>query len=140
MGAGVAKQAAMLYPNLAGWYGEYCREMAKTGKTGLKLFKEGRLIMFPVKPLNKACPYVSWKYTADVTLIEVSLGQLSRFDDPVALPLVGCGNGKLSPGEVLPLIWKYLFADNFVLVLREAEIAARARRGAGARSLRPRVL
>ena len=112
MGRGVAKQASELYPGLAKWYGSKCRSfMIHT-----PCLRYDRLILFPVKPLNVLAPYLSWQGKANLSLIEKSTKDLAEFPDKeIALPLVGCGNGRLSESDVLPILNMYL-DDRFVLV------------------------
>ncbi len=117
MGRGVALQAAKKYPKLPLWYGLEC-SFAKA-MTPVMLYPDAPLIMFPVKPLNEKEPWLSWRSNADLGLIERSAVQLKAFDKldrPIALPMVGCGNGKLTPQDVRPILDKYLSDEKFLLV------------------------
>ncbi len=127
MGRGLAAQAAKRFSALPRWYGEYCRTFGEG--TPIVIYPEGRLILFPVKPLNKESPWLSWKASADLKLIERSAEQLARvvIEDPVAVSLVGCGNGGLDMSDVRPILDRHLSAKKFVLVL-PAEAAERRRR------------
>lgn len=121
MGAGLAKQAEKLYPGLAWSYGQSCREWAREGGIhGIWTSTAfSRLALFPVKPLNIEKPHLSWKQNASLELIDQSAWKLSRmFGDnhQVAVPLVGCGNGKLDEKDVLPILRKHLTSDRFILV------------------------
>ena len=120
MGRGVAKQAAEKYPILPSWYGWRCEAMADTKLT--RLYRYQNLLLFPVKPLFKTSPQLSWQRRADLTLVEESTKQLANFfvgtgTNHVALPLVGCGNGGLPPLKVLPILQRYLKGDRFLLIL-----------------------
>lgn len=124
MGRGVAKQAAKKYPGLTKWYGKRCQEMAKLNSNGPCLQFYQDLILFPVKPLMLTVPHLSWQQKADLGLVRNSIIQLAewhRLPGPshnrVVLPLVGCGNGGLSPYDVLPIMFEYLANDDFTLVL-----------------------
>lgn len=113
MGRGIAQQAARYFPSLPNIYGEHCRIH------GEKLYyissMGAQLICFPTKPLADI-PWLSWRGPATLEQIEISLKQLAEETEPVAIPLVGCGNGGLDPSKVVPLIEKYLTAPNFTLV------------------------
>ncbi len=118
MGRGVAKQAAERYPMLPSWYGWRCEAMADTELTRLYRYRD--LVLFPVKPLDRLLPHLSWKQTASLELVERSTKQLKVFftgADTVALPLVGCGNGGLNPRDVLPILKEHLQNDRFLLIL-----------------------
>ena|SRR3989304_4501311 len=112
MGRGVAKQASGLYPSLSGWYGKQCQFF----RQDTPCLRYDRLILFPVKTLNQLYPHLSWQRRASLFLIERSTKDLAQFPDKeIALPLVGCGNGRLAESDVLPILHKYL-DDRFVLV------------------------
>ena len=126
MGAGAARDAASLYPNLAQWYGRICQQLEED--TGVVAYEEGRLLLFPTKPLDQRQPSMSWNQNSDLELIKRSCRELpdvvarlkqekKYFIHKVGLPLVGCGNGNLSPKIVRPLLHK-LLDDNFVLLER----------------------
>jgi hypothetical protein len=70
MGAGVAKQAADLYPAASQFYGRWC--YAHGAETPVVPWEPGKLIFFPVKPLSPAQPYLSWKNRAELWLVEWS--------------------------------------------------------------------
>jgi hypothetical protein len=124
MGKGLAKDAADRYPELPKLYGEWCR----SGKHDeLYWYEKAPLILFPVKPLNRSWPEMSWRGRASLDLIRASCGRLAREARsgpfgarPVALPLVGCGAGALEAAEVRPILDVFFGGDgNFVLVLAE---------------------
>lgn len=125
MGAGIAAQAAELFSDLPEWYGTRCRKYKSD--TATCLYKPAQFILFPTKPLNVATPWLSWKQNSDLSLIKRSAIQLQKLSEimqeqklvfgEIALPLVGCQNGKLSRKDVVPILKAYL-DDNFVLVER----------------------
>ena len=117
MGAGLAKQAATRYPKLDKWYGMICSACQHITPVCLADVPDAPLIMFPVKPLNREAPNLSWKSGANVDLIYKSTKQLASFRliRRIALPMVGCGNGGLDPELVRPILAANL-DDRFTLV------------------------
>ncbi len=118
MGRGVAKQAAAKFPDLAMWFGQVCKDMASADIVKINRYSD--LLMFPVKPLFKTAPHLSWQRDADFDLVERSARELASLlgsNQPIVLPLVGCGNGGLSPCDVLPMLFRLLRSDRFTLVL-----------------------
>lgn len=118
MGRGVAGQAKKRYPELAQFIGLRCMAARETTPV---IWWQKKIILFPTKPFNPERPWFSWHSKSDLALIERSAEQLSRFPRKyglaeIALPLVGCGNGALLPGDVLPVLDKYLGGPEFVLV------------------------
>jgi len=123
MGAGIAKAASNLYPDLAAWYGERCQKYGPS--TAVAPYKEGKLFLFPTKPMDEDQPWMSWKNDSSIELIKRSCKQLvvlvdilikkKVFITRIGLPLPGCGNGNLSPRQVLPVISSIL-DDRFVLL------------------------
>lgn len=138
MGRGLAKQAAQRCPQLPFDYGEFCQKHRENTPVVL-MRPRGQsartFLMFPVKPLNRAAPWLSWQSKADILLIDRSLEQLKQLieemqkskrarsklpaagphpqhSDAVStniyIPDVGCGNGLLSVDLVRPLIVKHL--------------------------------
>ena len=122
MGAGIARAAADKYPELPGWYGSRCERYG--ADTAVTIYKPGKLILFPTKPLNEEQPWMSWKSDADLVLIRRSTRQLAKLIDivnlgtQVGLPLVGCENGNLHAKQVLPILRQYL-DDRFILFERQ---------------------
>lgn len=117
MGRGLALQASGRYPELPQWYGGQCRRFGAV--TPVLRYPDGPLILFPVKTLNEDNPAMSWKHGASLVLIERSARQLSelRVDRPVAVSLVGCGNGGLGMGDVRPILDHHLSDNRFTLIL-----------------------
>lgn len=122
MGRGLAIQAAQRYLHLATWYGAECKKGGVA--TPVLRYPDGPIIVFPVKPLNAAQPWLSWRNRADLKLIERSARELAvlKVDRPVAVSMVGCGNGGLEMSEVRPILDRHLSDDRFVLVLYESEL------------------
>lgn len=121
MGRGLALQAAKRYPYLAKWYGLWCQERKE--RTPVLVYREGPLILFPVKPLDQAHPSFSWKKKADLGLIERSAKELAavKVDRPVAVSMVGCGNGGLEMSLVRPILDRHLSDERFTLIIYEAQ-------------------
>ena len=108
MGAGVAKQAKVKFPDLPARVGEDLRLMGN----GLNFYGDIKLIMFPVKH--------NWYEQADIELIKQSCEQLIQLMDfknikKVYLPKPGCGNGKLRWPEVKKVIEPLL--DDRVIII-----------------------
>lgn len=115
MGAGMALQAALKFPDLPEWYGRFCR--ATFPLTPVIEHPLYRLIFLPVKPLlNRNNPEISWDQEASLPLIEAGLQQLREHHGQIALGLPGCGNGGLSLVQVFPLLERYLGEDRFSVV------------------------
>lgn len=119
MGRGLALQAAHKYPYFPLWYGLQCAK--SKAKTPVLVYPHEKLVAFPVKPLNEETPWLSWKSKADLGLIERSAKELAalKVSGPIAVSMVGCGNGGLEMSDVRPILDKYLSDDRFVLVLYE---------------------
>jgi hypothetical protein len=117
MGRGLALQAAGKYPYFPLWYGLEC--MKTRGDTPVLIYPHAPLIAFPVKPLNVETPWLSWKSKATLELIERSAKQLEalKTDHPIAVSMVGCGNGGLDMADVRPILDNYLSDKRFTLVL-----------------------
>jgi len=107
MGRGLALQAKNLYKGLPKMLGS---DIKKFGNFP-HCYKEYHIITFPVK-------YNYWE-KADLKLIELSANLINKLtslsDDKIALPKVGCGNGKLNWKEVEPILDKYL-DERFIVV------------------------
>lgn len=127
MGAGLAKDAADRYPELARWYGAKNRHR-DSHQPLVDLYHPKKLIMLPTKRLNYAKPFLSWKFNSDVELIEQSLKSLvievEKFGgcgiDEVYLSPPGCGNGNLEWGDVRQMLFDVLNPSKvaFVIVRR----------------------
>lgn len=121
MGRGLAKQAARRFTTLPLIYGTHCFQMAAEGITRVVWLSNLRLWMFPVKPLNKDNPSMSWKQPASLELIQRSLESLAfaatvHATGTIYIPFVGCGNGGLLKEQVYPLLYKCLNQNKFCLV------------------------
>lgn len=119
MGAGLAKQAALRFPDLPKLYGDYCQKTKEESQ--VVLFNHMKLIMFPTKALNTLQPWLSWKNNSTLELIEQSAKQLNQIKltrqekEIIVLPLVGCGHGGLRPSDVIPILKRNLTAKGFIL-------------------------
>lgn len=107
MGAGIAWQAAQRWPWLPEWLGSHYRAVHRSGMVQAPVeLAEQRLIFVAVKPLLENDPAYSWNQKADPTLIAYQLGRLSAHVGNIALGYIGCGNGALDQGQVLPSLLK----------------------------------
>lgn len=126
MGRGLAKMASLRYPELPVWYGTQCQKHREKTPCLVWAAPDASIILFPVKPLNAAAPWISWKSEADLDLIDRSAKSLAELaqalpgDLPVLVPAVGCGNGQRDLGEVRPILEKHLSSDRFILILEES--------------------
>lgn len=109
MGAGLARQANDRFQISH----ELGQAVASEGNR-VQIYPAKKLISFPTKH--------HWTEQSDIALIETSLQQLAEIaelmcwkDREVAIPRVGCGNGKLEWPNVQPLFDKYL-DGHFMLV------------------------
>ena len=118
MGAGLAADAAKMIPELPLWYGSVCQSYGEDTPT--IYHPKHRIVLFPTKALNAEFPHMSWKSNSDLGLIWRSTAQLAAlcFDSVVAVPIVGCQNGGLSPEFVLPVMKKFLTHPRFFLVAK----------------------
>lgn len=103
MGRGIASQAAKLFRNLD----QFLAKLLKEKGNNLFYFERIKVITFPTKNF--------WKDPSDLKLIEKSTLQLKELmiakpELKIAMPKVGCGNGKLNWDEVAPIINK-IFKD-----------------------------
>ena len=120
MGAGLAKEASRRFKNLAYRYGRWCNQYG--AEAPVVYAEDLGLILLPTKPLNTKAPYLSWRNSSELPLIEKSLRELVELKpqhpelETIFVPLVGCGNGGLSETDVLPLMSSILVADHFVFV------------------------
>lgn len=124
MGRGVALQANRRNNGLAAFYGAWCKMRAglEPEDRDLICFANPNLILLPVKPLADP-PHLSWQQDADLRLLEDAVQEMAftMINRPrvlVALPLLGCGNGRLNPAAVIPILRKHL-DQQYVLVMTE---------------------
>lgn len=105
MGRGLALQAKQRYPDLPFLLGQHIKTHGNT----IGYFYKYDLISFPVKH--------NWWEQANLELIEHSAIDLGKkYIEPYNLgcninlymPRIGCGNGKLEWGNVLPIIYTHL--------------------------------
>jgi len=107
MGRGVARQAALRFPELPLQLGEF---LQKEGNHVHRL--AGDIVSFPVEESAWACP--------ELRLIARSAEELREMADREGWPLVvvprpGCGGGGLDWREVRPLLERH-FDDRFLVV------------------------
>ena len=78
-----------------------------------------QLILVPVKPLNVERPDLSWDQKADLALVRKGINWLKAYlwrGKPLALPLIGTGNGGLPKAEVQAIITEILGNDKLVVI------------------------
>jgi hypothetical protein len=112
MGRGLAQQAKVRWPGLElRWKRQCAQESRVVFWFGPDHNTSLSLVLFPVK--------YRWKESANLKLIEESLEAISDFEEPVAIPQIGCGFGERDwAAEIEPLVEKYLGGkDNFLLVI-----------------------
>lgn len=108
MGAGIAKRAASIWPDLPSLLGEHLRKNGNhTGVLAEKEYRNAKFVVIAV-PVKH-----NWDQQADLGLIERSIQELVKLTDEkgwskVWLPAPGCGNGKLTWEQVEPILDKYL--------------------------------
>jgi len=126
MGAGIARTAAELFPELPAWYGAKCRKYRED--TAVTVYKPGLFFLFPTKELADQ-PWMSWNADSSLDLIIRSTKQLVMLVDElnkrneyfipkVIIPMVGCQNGNLDERDVYPILKSHL-DDRFILCLRK---------------------
>lgn len=134
MGRGLASECVRRYPGIAKWYGYRLRTQYKTTPAAIEMPMKHRdhpLIFCPVKKFIAASPHLCWQADADIKLVNYNLYQLAVYynryadseghrDGMIGIPLLGCGNGRLSPADVLPLMMDHL-SDTFTLLVRQDE-------------------
>jgi hypothetical protein len=108
MGAGVAKQAAELFPDLPRLLGQSLRV-----RGNVVSLLTPQILSFPVK--------WKWMEDADPKLIEKSAKELKRRaelqpDVKFILPRPGCGNGKLEWESVKTLLESIQLPDNILVI------------------------
>lgn len=107
MGAGIALQVRNRWPEVYEKYRGFCR----AGK-----FKIGQLYLTQVEPDLKLLLFPTkddWKNPSKIEYIELGLQNLcetyeKRGLSTLAMPMLGCSNGRLKPWVVEPIIHKIL--------------------------------
>ena len=105
MGAGIAKEAAIRFPNLPKDLGNHIQ------LRGDMLYVKFPVICFPTKH--------DWRESSKLEWIEKGCKELSclDLDGPIYLPRLGCGLGGLNwEREVRPVVDSLLEGDRFILV------------------------
>ena len=111
MGAGLALQAKIRYPDLPKWLGNY---MNRNGNVvGIYLDAKPTIITVPTKN--------DWRDISNLKLIEKSLTSLRiiaerKVRERILITPLGCGLGKLNWSVVKPLMEEYL-DDTYVCVI-----------------------
>lgn len=134
MGKGVAKDAAIRCPLLLPEYGRFVQRYAGSVRVPWYRFGVGPgYLMVPTKPLDKVSPERSWLQKADLETVEKGLLAMLKTLDwpevpkvPVALPLLGTGEGGLKALDVILLMEKHLPGDRFTLVVRNEPMLPKA--------------
>lgn len=133
MGKGIAKDASTRCFMLASEYGRFLQRMHGEVRVPWYRFGVGPgYLMVPTKPLNRVAPEMSWRNKADLETIERGLlamrNTLEWAEIPqaqVVLPLLGCGEGKLEPSDVVPLMHRVLPEERFLLVVIREQYSGR---------------
>ena len=108
MGKGLALEAAQKYPELEQKYKKICRE---------KLIRPGdvKIIESNGRQFMLLATKGHWRYNSKYFWVEkilLNIRKRSSEFSSLALPLLGCGNGKLKWNRVLNLMLKYLEGSN----------------------------
>jgi len=119
MGAGIARRASIIYPDLPLSYGWHCK------KYGNKIFvsKRNHIICLPSKPLlYPRKPHLSWTGNSNKSTISNSYRQLKYFaknypEEKIYTPLFGTGNGNIPFNIGMKLINSANLPDNIILIL-----------------------
>ena len=109
MGAGVAKQAALRYPELPSVFAAHVRKYGNTPCAYTA--PDGRIIVsLPTKH--------DWRKSSDLRLIITSLVMIRCMflNQTVALPRPGCSNGGLKWSDVQKYVSRALPEDRFTIV------------------------
>ena len=117
MGAGVARQAAEMYPHLPATFAKLLRLTDPTVKAPILVDKLYGIIGMPTK--------VRWQDTASLELIDIAAERIEQMrqdlqidpDHTIALPAVGCGAGTLLWQDVSPVLAKHFHSDKYVVCL-----------------------
>lgn len=134
LGAGLAKQVKDKFPDIAKQYGTFCIDYYIYSDRRLYSIdyierEDYKFLMFPTKKLIVERPHLSWRQDSDLETIEKSCKDLmtkiaidkvnGEKEQTYLMPLVGCGNGKLSKDDVIPILEKYFKDDyNIRLILK----------------------
>jgi len=99
MGAGIAKEAAILFPTLPSLLGKCLRD---SPNKHVWYWVENNLFLLVTK--------LDWRYPSNMNLLRTSLTAMSNIILPndnlnILMPKIGCGLGGLNWNEVKPLIY-----------------------------------
>lgn len=123
MGAGLANEARLMFPDLPKKLGEFIRQNNRWASGLFCHLPNYRLFLLATKE--------SWRETSKLTTIERSCELLahayrntlrtgtlvSPIRWPIYLPKLGCGCGQLKWPSVQPVMAKYLATDDFVVLI-----------------------
>jgi hypothetical protein len=133
MGVGIALAAVQRDRDLARRYGAHCELLHGQGLNPEDIFifasnSSGcRFICAPSKPLDAENPNLSWRGPGSISLVERSLRQIADNlivrEGPILMPLIGCGEGGLSPHLVAGKIRRVFQGDQRVQLYVEPSIA-----------------
>ncbi len=100
MGAGLAREVALRYPDAYRAYRAVCDSgELRIGTLALLDWMHPKLLLFPTKG--------HWREKSTLETIECGLVELCRYEDrlaSLAIPALGCGLGGLRWQDVLPLM------------------------------------
>lgn len=106
MGAGLAKYAASILPDLPAAYGEYLR----TCEGSFPVFFRFPFLLVPTK--------IHWKLKSPLRLVQSSILVIAFFADlrkdlVISVPKMGCRNGGLKESDVMPFLnWLSTSCEN----------------------------
>lgn len=124
MGAGLANEARLMFPDLPRRLGEHLRNSGSYNHNGMFLhFPDYRLFLLATKD--------KWRQPSMLTIIDRSCEMLahavrtrlksgslvSPVRWPVYLPKLGCGCGQLKWPDVYPTMKKHLDTDDYVVLI-----------------------
>lgn len=116
MGRGVALQASQRFD----WLPTHLGDRVRDAGNHVHCFSPIRLFSFPVKHhwRDQADPALIARSAKELVDFVTDLGGLKRAPESVYLVRPGCGNGRLTWGDVKPLIAPIL-DDRFIVVNKE---------------------
>ena len=115
MGTGLAKQAAVRYPEMVSNYKALCYRNEILPNRPMIHYTSGKdLILMPTKN--------HWRNPAILEYIEIGIAWIASLDQPVALPALGCGAGTLDwEDQVRPIMESHLSTTNCIVYLLETD-------------------
>lgn len=121
MGAGLALEMKKKFPNNFKYYHEYCSKSSPKGGDLIWYLPEANQVIKGERAIINFCSKEDWKKPSKLEWIEKGVKQIvSIFEEKyldgvyptplLALPLLGCGKGKLPVKDVLG-VFTYEFAN-----------------------------